>query len=539
LRALVVISFLLLAAHLCAQPVTATADSLKQKTDLLMAQADSIRYGYSARDSVMQIAARRDSLVRHYQHKRDSIDKATLGKVDSSVARLNHAIDSLNKLPSMTVALYQQKVDSLYKHLQNKVRTLYTASTDSVSGNVKSKMTSLEAEFDKRTHFLDSLTKHTDATANHTMSDKLNFTLPGAETSLDKLPDIPGSDLSIDKLDLPAVEKPSLPAMDIAKPSVELPAVGSIGEVGEKVGKVGEIATEASEYAEDLKNIKENGIKESEKIPELAEQKLMEMDQLKSVQGELAKAELQKNSMLETMTPPKSPEEIQRKAWEAARQKAIDHFNGKEEVLQKALDQVSEYKRKYETVSAVTNLKKRPDNPLKSKSFIERIRPGVYFQYQRKGYHSLDVNPYAGYWILPWLTAGGGWNQRIVYEPEKVLDYHKTRIYGPRIYTDVHMGRGFIVHVESESQNTFVQTDRLNDPEKGQREWVWGMQMGLKKEFGIYKGCKGIVLIQYNMFDRLHKAPYSDRLNSRLGFEWQLHKKAEKDKKPNNKNLLD
>ena len=49
---------------------------------------------------------------------------------------------------------------------------------------------------------------------------------------------------------------------------------------------------------------------------------------------------------------------------------------------------------------------------------------------------------------------------------------------------------------------------------------------GLKKEYKIYKNLKGTALIQYNLFNRYYKAPYVDRLNSRIGFEYVLKKKA-------------
>jgi hypothetical protein len=59
---------------------------------------------------------------------------------------------------------------------------------------------------------------------------------------------------------------------------------------------------------------------------------------------------------------------------------------------------------------------------------------------------------------------------------------------------------------------------------RGSIEWVWSFMTGLKKEYKIYKNLKGTALIQYNWFNRYYKAPYVDRLNSRIGFEYMLKK---------------
>ena len=90
---------------------------------------------------------------------------------------------------------------------------------------------------------------------------------------------------------------------------------------------------------------------------------------------------------------------------------------------------------------------------------------------------------------------------------------------------------GFIAHLETEVMNTFVPSvisGTLLD--QGQREWVSGMMTGIKKDYKIYKNLRGTVLIQYNLFNPKFKSPYVDRLNSRIGFEYALHKRKKKSK---------
>ena len=72
--------------------------------------------------------------------------------------------------------------------------------------------------------------------------------------------------------------------------------------------------------------------------------------------------------------------------------------------------------------------------------------------------------------------------------------------------------------------NTFVPSTLLGNIDSGQREWVWSFMTGLKKEYKIYKNLKGTALVQYNWFNRYYKAPYVDRLNSRIGFEYTIKK---------------
>jgi hypothetical protein len=163
---------------------------------------------------------------------------------------------------------------------------------------------------------------------------------------------------------------------------------------------------------------------------------------------------------------------------------------------------------------------------MKGKPLIERLVPGLYFQYQQKNYNLFDFNLYAGYRISGRFTSGLGWNQRYAYDRRKhEWNSKQGGIYGPRAYVDFKLGKGFIAHLETEVMNTFVPSTLRTVTDIGHREWVWGMMTGMKKEYKIYKNLKGTVLLQYNLFNPKFKAPYVDRLNSRIGFEYILKKK--------------
>jgi hypothetical protein len=165
---------------------------------------------------------------------------------------------------------------------------------------------------------------------------------------------------------------------------------------------------------------------------------------------------------------------------------------------------------------------------MKGKPLIERLVPRIFFQYQQKNYNLFDFNPYVGYKLSGRFTTGLGWNQRYAYDRKKENWNSAARIFGPRAYVDFKLKKGFIVHLETEFMNRFVPFAINGNPEFGQREWVWGMMMGMKKEYKIYKNLKGTVLIQHNLFNPKYKARYVDRLNSRIGFEYGLKKRVKK-----------
>jgi hypothetical protein len=133
-----------------------------------------------------------------------------------------------------------------------------------------------------------------------------------------------------------------------------------------------------------------------------------------------------------------------------------------------------------------------------------------------------------GYRLGGRFTSGIGWNQRYAYDRRAHDWSRKYRIFGPRAYVDFKLGKGFIAHLETEVMNAFVPATLQAVTDHGHREWVWGLMTGLKKEYKIYKNLNGTVLLQYNVFNPNYKAPYVDRLNSRIGFEYTLKKKVKK-----------
>ena len=288
--------------------------------------------------------------------------------------------------------------------------------------------------------------------------------------------------------------------------------------------EVGNVTPSIKGYQPDIQAISQGNLNDVQKLPDAIEQQATRIEGIDELQKQSAVIDNHKVG-LDELGDSKNAKE---KAVVIVKQKAVDHFAGKQEQLKSAMDKISKYKEKYSSVSSIKDLPKRPPNPMKEKPFIERLTPGVYLQYQQKTYYLLDVNPYVGYKLSGRFTTGVGWNHRFAWDSQYERWNKRSRIFGPRAFVDFKLGKGFVAHVEGESMNSFVPSAIHGNPDNGPREWLWSCMTGIKKEYKIYKNLKGTALIQYNLFNRYYKAPYVDRLNSRIGFEYVLKKKAEK-----------
>lgn len=482
-------------------------DTVQQKANTLVNQVnvDSLSSLPQLPDSLLSSYKKVDSIRADFNQQAGKIKNeydSALSTLSSEKAKVTGAIDSLQKL-NLPTDSYTKKLDSL-----NQKQSATTAQFNSKIADLKSKTTGKLDALELPPQYkepVSALTKNIDGFS----LDGKDMAVPGLEIPGFSLPDMEG----LGNADLSKLDVGNLGAL----PKIETP-VGDLGEVGSQLKGV----------QEDVKNIAGGDLNEVKNIPKAIE------DQAGKVDGV---AELQKQSgviddykgKLEAV---KNPDSAKNMAMEMAKEKAIDHFAGKEEQLKTAMQQMSKYKQKYSSVSSIKDLPKRKPNAMKGKPLIERFVPGLYFQYQQKTFNLFDFNPYVGYRISGLFTGGLGWNQRFAYDRRNhEWNNSRGRIYGPRAYLDTKIGKGFSGHLETEVMNTFVPSVISGTMlDHGQREWVWGMMIGLKKEYKIYKNLRGTVLFQYNIFNPKYKAPYVDRLNSRIGFEYVLKKKKKKSK---------
>lgn len=212
------------------------------------------------------------------------------------------------------------------------------------------------------------------------------------------------------------------------------------------MGDLDKIGEQSAAYQEDLKNIAQGNIQDVEKLPEIIEGQASRIDGIDELKKQTRVIDGHK-SQFDQFADPKDTKE---KAVAMVKEKAMDHFAGKQEQLKAAMDKISKYKQKYSSVSSIKDLPKRPPNPMKGKPLVERLVPGVYFQYQ-KTYYLIDVNPYVGYKLSGRLSTGIGWNHRFAYDRKYDRWDKRSRIFGSRAYVDFKLGKGFIAHIEGEA----------------------------------------------------------------------------------------
>ena len=107
---------------------------------------------------------------------------------------------------------------------------------------------------------------------------------------------------------------------------------------------------------------------------------------------------------------------------------------------------------------------------------------------------------------------------------KKKLNFtNEDRIYGPRVFFDLVIKKGFSVRTDIEKMNTNVQS--LNPLiTEGSRIWVWSAFVGFKKQYQFVKRVKGNFQFLYNVYDDHDRSPYADKFNVRFGFEFPMRK---------------
>jgi hypothetical protein len=216
------------------------------------------------------------------------------------------------------------------------------------------------------------------------------------------------------------------------------------------------------------------------------------------------------------------PEAMKKMAEQQIKKQAVDHFKGQEQVLKQAMDQVSKLKLKYSSVTSLQDIPKRRPNEMKGKPFIERVVPGVTFQFQKLHYYTVDVNPVVSYRFSGHINGGFGWNERLSFNKWNKLS-RRDRIYGPRVFGSYMIKNGFAVKAEVEKMYALIPPSMLVPD--GERMWVWSAFVGFKKDYKFAGKIKGNVQMLYNLYKDHYNRPYADRFNVRMGFEFPTKKK--------------
>lgn len=479
--------------------ISPNADTLTSFTNGI----DSIKNKLPS-DTLTSHINRLDSIQNNFTTQVDSIQQSytkSVTKIQSLTAKYQHSADSFSTL-NLPAGKYTQKIDSLKGSLaavQEKV-------TEKLN-SIKQKTTNKIKDLPLTPELNDKVSQLTSKMEGVNLS-ALETNMPG-NLDLDKLSNsIPHGGLP--SLDLPQVDGP--------KDLVAIPGMKDINNLTPDLGQVSNVTEQAGSLQGKIEDASGN-LSDINQVDKLAESQASQLDEMKVLQ------EQQGNSSLNGLG---SEQQAKDQLKEQVKTLATNHFAGKEKQLQHAMETISKYKAKYESVSAIGDLPKKRPNEMKGKPFLDRLVPGIGMQIQKKGDDLMvDFNPYAGYRFTGRITGGLGWNERVAYNTRHYHFNSSARIYGPRAFGEFKLWKGFSPRAELEVMHTNVPPlIRTSTLDLGNPQWVWGAFAGMKKEYRFIKRVKGTASIMMRLFDPHHKSPYADVINARIGFEFPLKKKV-------------
>ncbi len=483
------------------------ADSVLNRVEDRFNSIDSLKLPQTPLDSIQTSFYKgADSLKAEYQYK--------LAKLDSSKKKLQSKIDSLSSI-GMPTEKYTAKLDSVNTKYAETVSSLNNK-IEKLKSNTIGKMNDLQLPPELQQQ-VSSITQNVDG-----------FKLAGKDLN------IPALHVNSP---IAGLENP-WGSLDGLNTSIDSPIgkvgeidglkdiQGSLGNVSEITGKAGEITGKAG----DLGNLQQQ-------LPQTHETEAAEavgLDKLPTDQMSVDKLTGQTGEAGALLNSAQNPEALKEQAVQQVQQQAVNHFAGKEEQLQKAMEQMAKLKQKYSSLNSLSEVGKKRPNEMRNKTFRERLLPGIALQIFKKGDNfTVDFNPYVGYRFTGRFTAGPGWVQRFAYDTKLDQFDAQARIYGPRVFTEYKLGKGFAPRLEGEVVNAFVPPKFVKNPDElGSRQWVWGAFAGLKKDFKLGKKVKGTSLIMFRLINTDHKSPYPDVVNVRVGFEFPQKKKLKKEQQP-------
>jgi hypothetical protein len=439
-------------------------------------------------------------------------------------AKAQTVLDSLNTLASRQWFTDSLSITSWGDSLRNDVTSQTTTKVNQLNQKIDS-LNQLQLPTGKYTHKLDSIQQKSNrllVEVNQKQQQLLGKTKVNLGEWQNKLKLNVDQDLNLPTTDL---KIPELSALDFQglELSTELSALNEKLPFGEIGG-----LTEWKSKLPDM-GINMPAIKDFKANPDkLIETAATNIDGVQELKDKLNVPGIEQTEFGKLAKDMQNPEAMKEVAVEKVKQEAINHFAGKEQALQSAMEQISKLKMKYPSVNSLSEIPKKGSNAMKGKPFVERFIPGFGMQIHSKGYLNFDLNPFAAYRITGKLTGGFGWNQRLAMDWSTKKIVPEGRVYGPRGFVEYKLPKGFAARVEGEWMNSFVPPFYLSGGD-GKRQWVFSSMTGLKKDFRFIKGVRGFTVIQFDLV-RLIKpngnSPYSDVVNTRFGFEFPMKKKV-------------
>jgi hypothetical protein len=465
-------------------------------------------------DSIAQVRHNVDSLKNNLTHKVDSLKGLHL-----PTDKFDHLTDSLkNAGPYKHIAETESKINALEQKINQPV--------DKAEGAINEKLSLMNKAGGSGANLPGKVDlPGVDANTKLNLDqNKLNVNGLKTDNPLSKI-DNPIKDQlgGVNELKGKVNDLKSIPQEQISK----VTSIDEVQKAKEGLGKVNEITDKAQSYKSDVKSIAEGKVGDVKELPKTLENQVGKISEVKDFQKQTG-ALGQYASLTDQ---DKAKQLLQQQMKDQVLTEAKNHFAGKEQVLQQAMDKLSKLKTKYVELKFLNDSLKLKPNSLKKTPFIERIIPGITLQIQKGTLWEIDYNPWIAYQLNKRYSVGAGWNER--FGISKKWDVTTTnRIYGPRVFFDLKIKKGFSVRTEIEKMNSLISSPTtITSVDASGRAWVWSWFVGVKKQYTFIKTVKGNFQFLYNLYDDHYSSPYSQRYNVRFGFEFPMKKRlvAKKD----------
>jgi hypothetical protein len=501
---------------------------LRLKLDTLItlrsSRTDSLANNLNTRvDSVAAVNKRVGEKLNALQHVRlsglstDTLKRKVNGdssKVAETRIKLQNKIDSLNGL-NLPTAKYATKLDSLNK--KNPLNKVHEAER-ALSGTQSKIQSKVNKPVNEANAAIGKLNGEAEGFGNL----PTNVGAPDVTKQLDPKMSSPGLTTPSMALDQPGISTGNLSGA-IPETNVdingELQSMTEDSKIAGGVGDISKVSQDVATYSEDVKAVTSGDFQAVKQLDEDALAKIQN-DDFNAAQGELGRA----TEQMETLKSLKNQDSFKAHAVEKGREIVIQQIATHQTGIVQTVNKLSQHQRRAGTV--FSKVKGLPKRPLKQKKppVLERIVPGITLQVQKASLWWLDLNPSVHYRIKSILSAGIGWNQRILFDDH--VDFHKEgRIYGVRSFAELSVLKGLWLRAEVERMNITVPVI-AGQPDERTHRLMWNYVVGAKKDFSLASRVTGNVQFMYNLYDPDNLLPYQNRFNVRFGFEMQLKKRS-------------
>ncbi len=508
------------------------ADSLLQETKKKLALIKGTSDTLALKEKIWEDSVRQ--ITQKVTAFHQSLDTLKFLKRIDSLRQKMESLSATDRLFLFDPEL--RKIDSLKVAMQNQA-TAVTIRIDKTTDQIQNSIDSIRRQYTEKAELIlqkwgvdnPGMEKY-----QTEIFEKMDWNTPAVSTKFPEFtkdfnfkhawPDLELGDFKLDDLQKMNLDAPSinLPGM----PSIQ--SLESLNKLKESFGKARGIGQELKSYQAELDSLRAGGLANSDKLKGMAEQQLMQREEIRTIKEHEQEIEKLKQLQAEYKTKAeeyRDPEKLKSEALQKAGEVATDELLAQQSKLKQAQSKLDKAKRKYGDVQSINDLPKRPPNPMKGIPFRERFFPGVTFQFAKKDqYSTLYLAPQVYYRLNGrWDIGGGGIvNLNFDSNPHWVEGHD---LWGYKALVNFRFFKSFYFRLEGERVNQELPLATASD--KTYNRWTNVILGGIGKEFSISKLFKGQTMLLYN-YKEMEFNPYSSRIIVRVGIDLSLKKDQRK-----------